>query len=895
MTPALMQNMRQQASDRSVEITDEWFDEIKEKLESEEKSTWEAEWLQCALVFLVIEGKTLLRKAKYGKGWRYPGLPERTDLPVYGFNYTGFYSEALKAQWTNSNTDIRWRPQRDEDNAQGAARAAQNVASDLKRKLDTNEYKQTEALLAQCGKYARYSYYTNKKKGYARRPKYETQQLQFGESSFLCPDCGAGGDLPAVSAGAESFSQGSDPSLEGAGSLPNPVMAGGAGYPGAEGYGALNGQPAAMVQPGSDASGESAIPPELSGGMGYAPMDDNTSGASLEEQEISAGICPACSSPNIAIEQAEPFEVEAQTGYEYIETGSILRESVPVFELKHDTTKSPQDSDYLIRSRRVRVESLQYEFPDLHISKANGDDLGLKLEESLKRSTQTQARGRGSSDSNDTETTDFIQIWLAPCLYANKRLKKDLMTRSGETIPAGTVLGDKYKKGLYLCFIEGVKGVIEMRDECHRDYWVGGVLRQRAISSLGSGFEDMVNSNMQLNLVYAIIFEQLRTTATPATLYDQRLLPNGVSSYIGSLSNIPVELAAVENADIRKAVFQLAPQPPTAQHFGYADKLNDTMQLFSRVTNFSGALPGVDNKTATGAQIGQSAAQSLLGPQLANKADVDRRCAEIELELFKVYMFDEVYISLQGRRGEQDGIWLSAANINVDLYAEVVPDSYLPQTNLERRERWDAFLQRVGGLPGLKAAMQESPEQVEQIADIFDVDLAGEDYSVAAETCRERIDQMTAAVPMFQAMAQGMPTVQMGADPTTGEMIPMPVDPMAEAANFLLSILQPPIELEEIGHMAAIQYLREWLLTDEGKKATPELRAGVKAMIYRHLEGLTAEAQLMGMLAMAGQPPMPAGQPNEQSKGGPNKTPDTKQTMGAPGKKPEKQPAMAGM
>src|SRR5262249_35968399 len=147
----------------------------------------------------------------------------------------------------------------------------------------------------------------------------------------------------------------------------------------------------------------------------------------------------------------------------------------------------------------------------------------------------------------ETPTVDFTQVWLSPCLYSRKRLNKDLQTASGQTIPAGTMLADVFKRGLYMCFIEGIKGPVELRDECHADYWVGGVLRQRAISSLGSGIEDIVNSNMQLNLVYSIIYEQLRTSAMPATLFDERLLPNGASAYLGSLANIPVQLAALDD------------------------------------------------------------------------------------------------------------------------------------------------------------------------------------------------------------------------------------------------------------------------------------------------------------------------------------------------------------
>lgn len=927
----LLRNAQENAGDRSVEIDPEWFTEIKAEFENEEKPTWEGQQLLWALIFLIIEGKSLLKRARYGNGWRYPELPDRTDTPVYGFNFAGFYSENIKAKWTNSNTDIRWRPMRDADDAIGATKGAQHVRDFLRRKIYTQDFKQTEALLAQCGKYARYYYYTDKVKGYGRRPRYENQQLQFGESIYFCADCGSGGPMPGdgvsgidaanayggatpvqpdgagIAADADPYSADNTFGAN-AGELSGPQLSGGA-------QGGLNEQTqtqggiAGGVQSlaGSDQIPPFDVSPRVDSGSDFALDAGGIGGAGEEYPDLypdqmgtdQGPTCPECGSPNIEVEQAEPFEVETVAGYDDIETGSIVSEPVPAFELKHETTKSPQDSNYLIRNRRVRVAELEYEYPDLKIKQGKTDDRGLAIEDDLKRATyESGGSASGRSGTNETPTVDFTQIWLSPCIYARKKLKKDMQTASGQTIPAGTLLSDVFKKGLYMCFIEGIKGPIEVRDECHKDYWVGGVLRQRAISSMGSGIEDIINSNMQLNLVYSIIYEQLRTSAMPATLFDERLLPNGASAYLGSLANIPVSLSALDDKlSIRDAVHQLQPQPPTAQHFGYADKLNQHMQLASRVTDFSGGLPGVNNDTATGAEILESNSQSLFAPQLANKAEVDRRGSEIELQLFKDNQFDEMYISLQGSRGEQDGIWLSAASINTDLYAEVVQDSYLPQTNRERRERWDAFLQRVGGLPGLKAALQEYPDQVEQLAEIFDVDLAGEDYTAAAELCRERIEQMKLALPTVQVMSQGMPSVQMAADPMTGEMVAMPVDPMAEAGQFLLGILTCPPEPEQLGHLASIRYLRAWRTTDEGKKAPPELWAGVKAMLYAEIEGFMAEAAMMGMVSMAGMPMdqqtgMDAGG-DSPKKGEKNKNPQSKQ-MGPPQGGGNKQAAMAG-
>lgn len=816
--------MREAETDNSVIVDIDWFKKTKKQLEDEDKAIWDNQSLVWGMTFNFIEGKQLLRRSKYGKGWRSAPLPQSTDIQVYAYNLTGFYSDNIRAKWTNSSTDIRWRPTSDSDYSIGKAKASQRVDDYYSRKIYTNKFRQAEALFAQCGKYARYYYYTDEVKSYARREKTETQTVQFGEGSWFCPDCGEGGALD-------------DLDLQGG--------AGGidAATPMAELQNVTGAIDTGAIQEAAPESAEYSEPQisDMSGALG----DGGTDTVSYQ--------CPYCGSQNLDIQQPEPLEVEAVAGHEQIEVGDLVCETVPPFELKHDLNCLPQDSPYLIRRRRIRVSVLEAKFPFLKIRTAKGEHIPTQIGDSLKRSSADSR----SKDDNDEPTVDFTQLWLDPCMYARKKAKDTIQTISGAVIPAGTLFSNVYPTGMYQCWIEGIDGVIELRNEHHKDFWVGQVYRPRAMSSLGSGIEDIVEGNRQYNLVMSIIYEQIRTSGSPATLFDERLLPNGVSAYLGSLSNIPVNMSALEDKRLPDAVHQLMPMPPTPQHFNLAQQLEYYCQKASRVTEFSGGLPNVNNKTATGAEITQSLAQSLFAPQLALKAEADRRGAEIILSLFKKYCIDEVYVSLAGKRGEVEGEWLKSADITTDIFAEVVPDSFLPQTNLERRERWDGFLQRAGGLQGLKIAMQESPEQVEQIAEIFDVDLASADYTAAAELARERLDQMKAAVPMLQIQMQQMPPTQMQQDPMTGEMIEVPVDPIAEAGKFLLDVLQPPIESEELGHLAAVQYYRSTLTEDEFKDAPKELRAGIKAAIYAHLDGLMAEAQITGKLAMAGQPMPP--------------------------------------
>lgn len=863
----LQRAAEEQSRDKNVFVDQDWFRKTKSTYLTENESTWQNQTLLWEMQFLFIEGKQLLRRGRYGGGWRTAPIPDRTDSPVFSQNLVGFYSDNIKAKWTQSNTDVNWRPTSDSDEWLGAAKAAQNVHDYYKRKLYTERFRQIEATLAQCGKYARYYYYSEDSKTYGRREKTKTQRVQFGPGYWFCADCGSGGDAADLQATAavqpgEGFANNSVGTATDRGGI-NPGQ-----------WDAINAQFGHDELAEWQAGLEKPHAPELEqyeqdeanhigavsgGGGGIEPTGETMGSAgSGHVSSPMGGLCPACGSPNVEVEPPAEAEIEAFTGYEEVELGDLVCESVPAFELKHDLTKTPQDSPFLIRRRRIRVALLESKYPELAIKAAKREDYGLQAEDDLKRSTYNSTQSmRLATDATDGEpTADFIQVWLDPCLYSRITLKEDYQTISGQTVPAGTKLTEIFPDGMYSCWIEGIEGCIELRNEHHKDYFVGSEYRLRAISSLGSGLEDIIECQRQYNLIMSIIYTQLRTSAMPATLYDQRLLPNGVSSYLGSLQNIPVEMAALDDRiPISAAVHQLPPQPPTMAHFQYGDSLNINMQRMSRVTDVGlGQALGLDNKTATGAQLAAANAQGLFGPQLALKAEVDRRGAEIILALFKKYAIDERYVSLSGKRGEQDGAWLSAADIGVNLFAEVAGESYLPQTNFERRERWERFLMTMGGLPGLIQMLKEKPALVEQMAELNDVDLGSEDYTAAAELCRERIGQMQSALPHWQMMAQQMPPTQVEVDPMTGQAVEVPVDPMAEVGQFLVGVLQPPIEFEEDGHLQAIAYLRSWLTTDEGKKAPQELREGVKAMILVHLEGVAREAQMLGALGAVGDP-----------------------------------------
>ena len=108
---------------KSFEAGSDWFKKIFQQLSRESETIWRSQNLLWQMLFLMIEGKQLLRQSTHNNTWRAVPLPQDTGQPVYSVNLLGFYTDALRAKMTQSQTDIVWRAAGDTDEALGAAKA----------------------------------------------------------------------------------------------------------------------------------------------------------------------------------------------------------------------------------------------------------------------------------------------------------------------------------------------------------------------------------------------------------------------------------------------------------------------------------------------------------------------------------------------------------------------------------------------------------------------------------------------------------------------------------------------------------------------------------------------------------------------------------------------------
>lgn len=801
----------------------EWVKETTARLERTNQEIWRELHLVWMLVNLYIEGKQMLRKRHRGFGFDVIPYPDTTAASVREQNKLGFYSRALMAKWVSSRTKVEATGADDTEEAQEASRVAECLLDALQEDIYGEVFRQREAIGGQvCGAYARYFYYDEGADGgYTKEPILDEQQVKLGDDIGACLECGYSGSAnefisPAMPSG--------DPARD-----------------------ALNAQfghdEVAEWEAGTEAphapEAEALEPPE-------------------EEAEhmaaMSGAACPQCGSTLVQIDEMPAANVVNIAGYQDRKVGKICGKTVPYTRIRHEIAQSPEDSPWMRWKERVRLEEIKAAYPGVKVGIVDSAmrDSGLEVEDTMQRLVggyqNTAMLGYWSKDRE--QYGEVTHWWLTPPMYSEYIFPIDTETQSG-TIPAGTKATDIFPDGMHFVMISGCDQSLMLENDCHRDHWVSAPYHLRFLAGTGIGINDSVEMQRQFNVVLGLIFTQIRTAALPGWMYDKDAVsPDEVRKLGQPQMSVPVSLRnRADGTRIEQLVHQMQPGQVPSHLFNYVSLLDANMQTTAGVLDFSNGLPGVDNKTATGAQIASSMAQGHNAPEFALKGDADVRSAKVMLKLAKRYYDAPRFVANAGKYGKQGGQWFSAIDLDEGkIRLQAKKDSWLPNSRLQKQEGIEKVLTLAGGIPGLLQLQEMAPDLLEQIEEAYDITIRGDSFNANALLCRQRIDQLKKLVPQFEQMAQLIAPM---VDPMSG----MPIDPIQMIAGQILQGLQPPVVPEEPGHNLSINLLRQWLVTDEGKEASPMMRGAVIALIHAHIEASILEAQVQGQAQIASQMP----------------------------------------
>lgn len=513
----------------------------------------------------------------------------------------------------------------------------------------------------------------------------------------------------------------------------------------------------------------------------------------------------------------------------------IVRELLDFPACRWDIRFRAEESPYFIYESKCSTAVLEHQL-DAEIASGNDEEnYGLQRIESLARTGGNVAgdgKDRAWGNYNKVENENIVtEMWLQPSEYVDIALDMPEKTVAGRSLPAGNSLLEIFPKGLCAVGINGMQRLIGLYAEDSKDHIVSGLYHVQSFSGVGKGISDAVDVMKDMNDLHSQILAHIKAHSTPGFGYNSAVVSEQDSRKIGQpRTNIPIDFTNAPDGarTINDVVQAITPGNPANGAFEYLDKMNNNLQMSMQVTDFSNGLPGVDNKTATGAKIGDANSEMVLVPQHLNKADHRKRSDKVIYNLFKRYIDKPRFFATKDKNGITMGKYLSGTQFaDVDIDFEIVANSEVPMTPYAQRDAQTQLYQQTGGALGFAQLKQMDPEYAGELAAAFGVKLTIPTQHDIARVCRKRIEQA-------KKMLQEELDLQQMMSAATG----IPHDNSGLAAA-IVSRVVPRISPKEPYYTQKVAWLAEFLDTDEMQYTTPEMRDIIEEMIDVHMQEST--------------------------------------------------------
>ena len=544
--------------------------------------------------------------------------------------------------------------------------------------------------------------------------------------------------------------------------------------------------------------------------------------------------------------------------------GDIVLELLPFPACAFDLRYRPEESPYFIYQQKCATNRLSkmvgYALPSDGNEADDTSAYGLRIIEEIARqgggvSGEGQFRLSGDADSDRKETI-VTEFWLAPEMYCDVELNERTKTVSGETLPAGTMMAEAFPDGLVAIGIDSMNTVLAIYPENKQDHIVSGVYHLQSFSGVGKGISDAIDVKKEMDDLHSQAMAYIKTRGTPAFGYNSDLISEETARNIGKpRKNIPISFKNAPEGvtNINQAIGPIQPMQPASGVFEYGKQLENYLQMAFQVTAFSDGMPGVNNETATGAQIGDANQRTLLVPQHRNKADHRLRADKVIYNLFKRFAKIPKWFATNDVNGITKGRYISGDEFaDVDIEFQVVADSEVPKTPYSKEESMSRMFQFTGGLAGIMESAAMNPELAGAVVQAYGVDLPIAKTTDIARVCRKRVDQLKKFIESEQSVLAISEAV-------TG--MPSDLSGLPEQA---VAQVMPPIMSKEPFHQQKVAWLAALLDLDEMMDAPVLLRDSIGAMISKHIEmdslNQIEAQQAVSLAQTAGQLPQVAAQ-----------------------------------
>lgn len=559
--------------------------------------------------------------------------------------------------------------------------------------------------------------------------------------------------------------------------------------------------------------------------MGKQTWECQSCGDAGFPDELGSGnTCPECDKP-VTLAGGMTRRKSVLTGYEEVKTGHPFTEQVDPTEIKiHLRARSIKTSPYLLRRRPIMHRLIKFEFP---FSEIKSSDMSMasvyanEMETSIGNDNDGHGASGGEGESSkdgDFGQVEFKQLWLDLPFYYDVVLEEALELGSGDIIPAGTRLADRFPIGMYIARVGSA--TLDLKNESKNDHWTHGCYDILPESFWGDGLEDLIQNQQLINEIQSLIIENILHNASSKIIFNPRLINPEL------LTGRPREMTPMSNS----ARADSKPSDAFAQIEGMSitgEAHNAINVAKGDMTDQSGAYlsmsGGVDPKiqTATGMAIARDSGIGNLAPSLAIKANVEMEWGKQVLIIFQQNSYDdyEAYSGLLGNYSIAEAKAFAECDIETDIEIIAEAGSWMPRTDLEIRQDFLAFLS-YGGLP-LGFANPEIPQEIREKAEsLFRVPVEFNKLQPDIRWANIRLEQLEATVTSLLEKKK-----------ITG----------TETEEAIVRIITKdiPIDLYIDDHEIYIDIYRKWKKTDRAiYLASPTEKSCVDWLIFQHQEAI---------------------------------------------------------
>lgn len=540
-------------------------------------------------------------------------------------------------------------------------------------------------------------------------------------------------------------------------------------------------------------------------------VDDQ--GNSLFPETDNGYQCPNCDQSAVAVKPPTIINLSQIGMGQSMPVGEPELIRSPLQGWRWDLSKDLEFSSWAIKRQRITQGAINMMIGDGVIipDSQSSDDYGLQILHTLSHAGQAYAGsanrgmyGQGGNRENDHRPT-MAECWIPPEEQAEIDVD-ETQTICGQSIPKGKL--SDFGQGQPVCVValnDGQAIVGVYKNETHQNQVFTGQWIMQSESGAGRGMEDTAAVAQRFNAADGQIYQGLATTATPAAITDMSLFKEDQANYLFRPGvNIDVNLALLPpNMKLSDAFYVPNAGNVNQQYINYSSQfLRQMAQITSFATEFTDGLIGVDNRTATGAQITAALANSLYAPMLGTKGQTRVRIAQMIVELVSKH-------SVAGRyyagKGNAKGRLVSGQDLKGKVIFELVQNSELPVTPFSQQTDVQVFFQAFGGAPIALQVKQQDPEFFRATSAPFNINWGPDSDTDISTLCLERLEQMKQ-------------NLQAGVDDPT----------------LLVQKLDPPVSMYEPKHKEKKLWWSMFLDLRQGQEAPMEIRLAAEQMFVLH-------------------------------------------------------------